>query len=150
MIPARRRALLALGAFLAVSGAVQAQELRPYTIVGDAIPDSLTGKPGDPARGRAIVINRQSTCLLCHTGPFPEEKFQGNLSPDLNGTGKRWSEGQLRLRVVDARRLNPATIMPPFYAMEGLTRVGAAWRGKPILSAEQIEDVVAYLSTLRD
>lgn len=150
MIPARRRALLALGAFLAVSGAVQAQELRPYTIVGDAIPDSLTGKPGDPARGRAIVINRQSTCLLCHTGPFPEEKFQGNLSPDLNGTGKRWSEGQLRLRVVDARRLNPATIMPPFYATEGLTRVGAAWRGKPILSAEQIEDVVAYLSTLRD
>lgn len=150
MIPARRRALLALGAFLAVSGAVRAQELRPYTIVGDAIPDSLTGKPGDPARGRAIVINRQSTCLLCHTGPFPEEKFQGNLSPDLNGTGKRWSEGQLRLRVVDARRLNPATIMPPFYATEGLTRVGAAWRGKPILSAEQIEDVVAYLSTLRD
>lgn len=150
MISARRRALLAVCASLAVSGAVQAQELRPYTIVGDTIPISLTGKPGDPARGRAIVISRQSTCLLCHTGPFPEEKFQGNLSPDLNGTGKRWSEGQLRLRVVDARRLNPATIMPPFYATEGLTRVGTAWRGKPILSAEQIEDVVAYLSTLRD
>jgi sulfur-oxidizing protein SoxX len=150
LIPIWHRALLALGAVLAASGAVQAQELRPYAIVGDAIPNSLTGKPGDPVRGRAIVINRQSTCLLCHVGPFPEEKFQGNLSPDLRGTGKRWSEGQLRLRVVDARRLNPATIMPPFYATDGLTRVGAAWRGKPILSAEQIEDVVAYLATLRD
>ena len=150
MIAAWRRALLALGLCLATFGAVRAQELRPYAIVGDAIPNSLTGNPGDPVRGRAIVTNRQSTCLLCHVGPFPEEKFQGNLSPDLRGTGKRWSEGQLRLRVVDARRLNPATIMPPFYATEGLTRVGAAWRGKPILSAEQIEDVVAYLATLRD
>jgi sulfur-oxidizing protein SoxX len=150
LIPVRHRALLALSAVLATSGVAQAQELRPYTIVGDAIPNSLTGKPGDPVRGRAIVINRQSTCLLCHVGPFPEEKFQGNLSPDLSGTGKRWSEGQLRLRIVDARRLNPATIMPPFYATEGLTRVGTAWRGKPILSAEQIEDVVAYLATLRD
>ena len=150
MIPAWRRALLALGLCLTAFGAVRAQELRPFTIVGDAVPNSLTGKPGDPVRGRAIVTNRQSTCLLCHVGPFPEEKFQGNLSPDLRGTGKRWSEGQLRLRVVDARRLNPATIMPPFHATEGLNRVGAAWRGKPILSAEQIEDVVAYLATLRD
>jgi sulfur-oxidizing protein SoxX len=143
-------ALLALGSSIATSGAVQAQEQRPYTIVGDAIPNSLTGAPGDPVRGRAIVTNRQNTCLLCHAGPFPEEKFQGNLSPDLRGTGARWSAGQLRLRLVDARRLNPATIMPPFHATDGLTRVGAAWRGKPILSAEQIEDVVAYLATLRD
>ena len=150
MIAAWRRALLAFGLCLATFGSVRAQELRPYAIVGDAIPNSLTGNPGDPVRGRAIVTNRQSTCLLCHVGPFPEEKFQGNLSPDLRGTGKRWSEAQLRLRMVDARRLNPATIMPPFYATEGLTRVGAAWRGKPILSAEQIEDVVAYLATLRD
>ena len=150
MIPAWRRALLALGLCLGSFGTVQTQELRPFTVVTDTIPNSPTGKPGDPVRGRAIVINRQSTCLLCHTGPFPEEKFQGNLSPDLGGTGKRWSEGQLRLRVVDARRLNPATIMPPFHATEGLNRVGATWRGKPILSAEQIEDVVAYLATLRD
>ena len=150
MNPALRCALLALGLSLAALSVARAQELRPYAIAGDAIPNSLTGAPGDPVRGRAIVTNRQSTCLLCHTGPFPEEKFQGNLSPDLRGTGKRWSEGQLRLRVVDARRLNPATIMPPFHATDGLNRVGAAWRGKPILSAEQIEDVVAYLATLRD
>src|SRR5262249_44169898 len=83
--------------------AVLAQEPpRPYTVVGDAIPASLTGSKGDPARGRAIVLNRQSTCLLCHSGPFPEEKFQGNLAPDLKGAGGRWSEGQLRLRLVDA------------------------------------------------
>lgn len=134
-----------------IASSVQAQEaLRPYQVIGDAIPASLTGKPGDPARGRAIVTNRQNTCLLCHSGPFPAERFQGDLSPDLKGTGSRWNEGELRLRMVDASRLNPATIMPSYFKIDGLTRVGAAWRGKPILTAEQIEDVVAYLTTLRD
>ena len=126
------------------------EALRPYTIIGDAIPEPLTGTRGDPARGRAIVTNRQNTCLLCHSGPFPEEKFQGNLSPDLTGAGSRWSEGQLRLRLVDARRLNPDTIMPPYYSLEGLVRVAPSFHGKPILTAEQIEDVVAFLVTLRD
>jgi sulfur-oxidizing protein SoxX len=123
--------------------------LRPYEIVGDAIPDSLTGSQGDPNVGRAIVLSRQSTCLLCHSGPFPEERFQGNVGPDLSGVGSRWSEGQLRLRIVDAGKLNPATIMLPFYRVDGLTRVHPAWQGKPILSAKQIEDVVAFLATLR-
>jgi sulfur-oxidizing protein SoxX len=117
----------------------------------DAIPASLTGAKGDPARGRAVVTNRQvGLCLLCHSGPFPEERFQGNLAPDLTGTGKRWSEGQLRLRIVDSSRINPATIMPAYHRTEGLVRVAPAWRGKPVLSAEQIEDVVAFLTTLRD
>jgi L-cysteine S-thiosulfotransferase len=89
-------------------------------------------------------------CLLCHTGPFPEEKFQGTLAPDLTGTGARWSEGQLRLRIVDASRLNPDTIMPPYYRTDGLIRVAPAFQGKPVLTAEQIEDMVAYLATLRD
>jgi sulfur-oxidizing protein SoxX len=120
-------------------------------VVGDAIPVPLTDKPGDPARGRAIVASRQvGLCLLCHAGPFPEEKFQGNLAPNLTGAGSRWTEGQLRLRLVDARRINPATIMPPYYRVDDLTRVGASWRGKPVLTAEQIEDVVAFLATLRD
>jgi sulfur-oxidizing protein SoxX len=122
---------------------------RHYEIVGDAIPVSLTGSNGDPAAGRAILLSRQSTCLLCHSGPFPEERFQGNVGPDLSGAGSRWSEGQLRLRIVDPGRLNPATIMPSFYRVEGLTRLHPAWRGKPILSAEQVEDVVAFLGTLR-
>ena len=124
--------------------------LRPYTVMRDTIPKSLTGLPGDPARGRAIVIKRENTCLLCHSGPFPEERFQGNLAPDLKGAGARWSEGELRLRLVDATRLNAATIMPSYYRLDGLNRVAPAWRGKPVLTAEQIEDVVTYLRTLKD
>jgi L-cysteine S-thiosulfotransferase len=126
-----------------------ADPLAPYEIVGDAIPAPLTATPGDPARGRAIVINRRvGLCLLCHSGPFPEEKLQGNLAPDLAGTGSRWSVGQLRLRMVDARRLNSETIMPPYYRIDGLEHVAPAFRGKPIFSAQQIEDVVAFLATL--
>lgn len=135
-----------------LAASAQAQEpLAPYAIVGDGIPVSLTGAKGDAARGRAIVANRQvGLCILCHSGPFPEVKLQGDLAPDLSGAGKRWSEAQLRLRVVDARRLNPDTIMPAYYRIHGLDRVAAAWRGKPILTAGQIEDVVAYLVTLQD
>jgi L-cysteine S-thiosulfotransferase len=117
----------------------------------DSLPSSLTGAPGDPARGRAIVVNRQvGLCLLCHSGPFPDERFQGNLAPDLTGAGARWSEGQLRQRIVDSSRINPATIMPAYHRTEGLVRVAPAWRGKPVLSAAQIEDVVAFLMTLRN
>jgi L-cysteine S-thiosulfotransferase len=117
----------------------------------DGIPRSLTGAKGDPARGRAIVVNRQvGLCLLCHSGPFPEERFQGNLAPDLSGAGKRSTEAQLRLRIADSSRINPATIMPAYHRSEGLVRVAPAWRGKPVLTAEQIEDVVAFLMTLKD
>jgi sulfur-oxidizing protein SoxX len=125
--------------------------LKPFTVAGDAIPFPLTGAKGDPARGRAIVTNRQvGLCLLCHSGPFPEERLQGTLAPDLKGAGSRWSEGQLRLRIIDAARLNPSTIMPPYYRVDGLNRVAPSFRGKPVLSAEQIEDVIAFLVTLRD
>jgi L-cysteine S-thiosulfotransferase len=126
------------------------EELRPYTVVGDAIPDSLTGAPGDAARGRKLIVERTNTCILCHSGPFPEERFQGDLAPNFSGAGSRWSVAQLRLRLVDASRLNPGTIMPSYYRIDGLDHVAQAWRGKPILSAEQIEDIVAYLATLRD
>jgi len=127
------------------------QEVRAFTVTGDAIAEPLTGRKGDAARGRAIITNRQvGLCLLCHTGPFPEERLQGTLAPDLAGAGARWSEGQLRLRIVDAARANPDTIMPPYYRIEGLRRVAPNFRGKPLLSAEQIEDVVAFLATLRD
>jgi sulfur-oxidizing protein SoxX len=149
-----RSAISFAGAWLAAAFALpwtaSAQGLRPYAVVADAIADSLTGTPGDVTRGRALIVDRTSTCILCHSGPFPEVKFQGDLAPDLKGAGTRWSQGQLRLRLVDAFRLNPATIMPSYYRVEGLVRVGPAWRGKPILSAEQIEDIVAYLTTLRD
>jgi L-cysteine S-thiosulfotransferase len=139
------RSVLVLLALL-LSGPASAQ-----TVVGDAIPQSLTGQPGDATRGRAIVLNRQvGLCLLCHSGPFAEERFQGNLAPSLAGAGARWSEGQLRLRIVDAARLNQATIMPPYYRTEGLERVAKAFVGKTILSAAQVEDVIAYLATLKE
>ena len=117
----------------------------------ESIPQSLSGQPGDPARGRAIVANRTvGLCLLCHSGPIPEERFQGTLAPSLAGAGARSTPAQLRLRLVDAARLNPDTIMPPYYRLDGLTRVAKNFDGKPILTAEQIEDVVAYLATLKE
>ena len=122
-----------------------------YVVADDAIPDPLAEAAGDPARGRAIVADRRlGLCLLCHSGPFPEERFQGNLAPSLAGAGSRLSAGQLRLRLVDGRRLNPDSIMPSFYRTDGLTRVARASEGRPLLAAGQIEDVVAFLATLRD
>ena len=136
--------LAAVGSY----GVAYADLLPPYSVVGDSISASLTGAVGDPARGRAIILDhRLGSCLLCHSGPLPEERFQGTLAPDLSGAGSRWSTGQLRLRLVDATRLNPDTIMPPYYRVDGLSRVGSAWLGKPILTAAQIEDVIAFLST---
>ena len=115
----------------------------------DAIDKPLAAK-GDPARGRAIVVNRQAgLCLLCHSGPFPEERMMGNLAPSLEGAGARLSEGQLRLRIVDSSKVNPQTIMPPYYRTAGLTHVAPAFKDKPILDAQQVEDVVAFLATLR-
>ena len=114
----------------------------------DEMPTPLSGAKGDPARGRAIVVNRQvGLCLLCHSGPFPEER-QGNLAPDLRGTA-RLTEGQIRLRIVDPQKANPQSIMPAYYRSEGLTRVAPAYRGRTVLTAEQIEDVVAFLVTLK-
>jgi sulfur-oxidizing protein SoxX len=124
--------------------------LAEYRVVGDSIPAPLTATPGDPARGRAIVTSRQvGLCLLCHSGPFPEERFQGTVGTDLSGAGTRWTEGQLRLRIVDSRRLNPATPMPSYHRIDGLAGVAAPYRGKPVLDAQQVEDVVALLRTLR-
>lgn len=115
------------------------------------MPKPLTDRPGDPVRGRTIVVDRQKgLCLLCHTGPFPEQRFQGDLAPDLTGTGARLSEAQLRLRLVDSVEVNPQTIMPPYHRTSGLANVAPAFRGKPILEAQDIEDVVAYLLTLRE
>jgi sulfur-oxidizing protein SoxX len=137
--------------FLAMVLAVLAPAAAAQQVVGDAIPASLTGQPGDAARGRAIVANRSvGLCLLCHSGPIAEERFQGDLAPSLAGAGSRWSEGQLRLRIADGARLNADTIMPPYYRTTGLRRVARNFDGKAILSAAQVEDVVAYLATLKD
>ncbi len=135
---------------LLASGAMAQGAALPEP-VGDGIATSLTGAPGDATRGRAIVVNRQlGLCLLCHSGPFSEERMQGNLAPSLAGVGARWSEAQLRLRIVDARRVNPQSIMPAYHRSEALARVGSAWQGRPLLTAAQVEDVVAFLVTLRE
>ena len=122
-------------------------------VVGDGVPQPLTDTPGDAARGRAIVVSRQQgLCLLCHSGPFAataEERAQGDLAGNLSGVGARLTAAQLRLRVADARRLDPEGLMPSLHATGGQTRVGAAWQGKPVLDAQQVEDVVAFLQTLR-
>jgi sulfur-oxidizing protein SoxX len=147
---ARSIAHIAVVATLAFPGIAAADALVPYKIVGDGIPESLTGAPGDAAQGRKLVLDRSTTCILCHSGPFPETRFQGDLAQDLSGTGTRWSVSQLRLRLVDASHFNPDTIMPSYYRIDGLVRVGRNWTGKPILNEAQIEDIVAYLATLRD
>ena len=134
----------------ALLGGAAAEALVPYRIDGDGIAAPLTGQAGHSVRGRAIVLAREvSTCLLCHGGPFPEERFQATIGPSLSGIGARLSESQIRLRVVNAAAVNPETVMPSFYTTTGLTRVGRQWEGRPVLSADQIEDVVAYLVTLR-
>ncbi len=141
------------GAWLVLTGALSvdahAIETAPV-VVDDTIPAPLTAIPGDADRGRTIVGDRHvGLCLLCHTGPFPDERSQGTLAPNLAGAGSRWTVAQLRLRIVDARRLDPATLMPAYHRIDQAVRVGNAFRGKPVLDAQQIEDVVAYLATLR-
>jgi len=141
---------------VSVLAAVALAATVSFTVVGDGIPEPLTATPGDAVAGRAIVVDRQiGLCLLCHSGPFdrtPTERAQGNLSSNLSGVGNRWSAAQLRLRVADAKRLNPDSLMPAFHRVASdpaARRVGAAWRGLPVLSAQQVEDVVAFLQTLK-
>ena len=142
----RARASAGLLASALMLAAAAAQQVTP-----DAIPTPLTGSPGDAGRGRAIVADRtRGLCLLCHSAPIPEERFQGDLAPPLAGAGTRWTEGQLRLRVADAHRLNPDTIMPSYLRRDGFNRLAPAWRGRSVLEPQEIEDVVAYLATLRE
>ena len=123
--------------------------LEPYRVEGDAIPAPLAAVSGDPLRGREVIAGRDANCLLCHAVPETGVRFMGNIAPPLSGVGARLSEGQLRLRVVDQSRLNPGTVMPSYYKVEGLVRVAPAFRGKPVLTEQQIEDVIAYLKTLK-
>lgn len=120
----------------------------------DVISDPLTGRPGDPARGERLIVERpKSLCTLCHTGPFPNPHLHGTIAPDLTGVGGRLTEGQIRLRVADMKRLNPASIMPSYIRPAGddpERRVAAAWRGRSILEPGDIEDLVAYLVTLKE
>jgi len=120
------------------------------TWAGDSTANPLTSSPGDAVKGRVIVASRQvGLCLLCHSGPFPEEHFQGNLAPDLIASVGRSSPAQLRARLVDPGRLNPASIMPAYYRTTGLSRVAPKFVDQTILTAQEIEDVVAFLVSLQ-
>ena len=119
-----------------------------YRVDGDAIRERLLPSPGDAARGKAVVAARDSNCLLCHTVPDAGVRFMGNVGPPLSGVGGRLTEGQLRLRIVDSMQLNRETIMPSYYRVNGLNQVAEEWRGKSVLTAQQVEDVVTYLLTL--
>ena len=132
------------------TAAAQPTAVAPFSVERDEIRAPLAGLRGDAGRGRAVLVNtNEGACLLCHAVPDSGQPVAGNVGPPLAGIGVRLTEGQLRLRVVDSTRLNPQTAMPAYHRVDGLNRVGAAWQGKPVLTAQQVEDVVAYLRQLK-
>ena len=134
---------------LALPPASRAQDGVTLRIVGDGIPQPLASA-GDAARGRALILARDpANCILCHGITDPAIRFAGNLAPPLDGAGGRNTAAQLRLRIANSARLNPETIMPSYHRTEGLQNVAGAYRGKPILSPQQVEDLVAFLLTLK-
>lgn len=133
---------------LAALAAPARADLAAAQIQGDGVPQALTSTPGEATRGRALLVARENAnCILCHG--IPEVRFSGNLAPPLDGVGARLSAAQLRLRVADNAKVNPRTIMPSYYRSEGFTGVAAQYRGKTVLSAQEVEDVIAYLQTLK-
>jgi len=141
----------ALGIVIAtlMSVPVGAEPLVAYTVDNYAIPTPLTTEPGDVERGRALATQLEvANCLACHAIPV-EAEFPGTTGPDLAGVGDRLSPAQLRLRLVDPKQLNPMTMMPAYYRTQGLHRVAAEFIDQPILSAQQIEDLVAFLASLK-
>lgn len=128
-----------------------AAAFAPYVVVEDAIPQPLAGRRGDPALGRELIGARhQSLCVLCHALPSGAAQLQGTLAPDLAGIGARLSEGQIRLRIVDMKRVNPESIMPAYHALRPGARTAPGWQGRPVLGAAEIEHLVAYLVTLKE
>ena len=121
-----------------------------YRVVDGGIPVALTAIPGDAMRGRDIASNRQvGMCQLCHQVPASNDRFQGDIATSLAGAGTRWTASQLRLRMVDSRGVNADSVMPAYFKVDALHRVGATWRDQPILNAQQVEDVVAWLVSLK-
>lgn len=137
------RPFLLIALVIAAAGTAQAQ-VADYKVVGDGIPQSLTGKPGDVGRGRALLIKRSSAnCLTCHSIKDKDMQPGGTKGPALDGVGAVLTPAQLRLSVVDLSRISRGTAMPSFHKSGGLKG------GGPALTAEEVEDVVAYLQTLK-
>ena len=149
---ALRRAAIAIAtlAWMASATAAAVDVTPPLRVVGDGIPAPLGTTAGDAARGWALIIARASAnCVLCHAVPDHAVRFAGNVGPPLAGVGTRFTTAQLRLRVADSLRINPDSVMPSYYKVSGLDRVAEPYTGKPILTAAEVEDVVAWLGTLR-
>ncbi|GAB6053763.1 sulfur oxidation c-type cytochrome SoxX [Magnetospira thiophila] len=144
-------AVLALTVTTSAHTGAKADELVEFFVVGEGIPEYLSGVAGDPVKGKATAIGRKKgNCLACHRMPVPEEEAHGEIGPDLAGVGSRMTEAAMRLRLVDPKIVNPSTMMPAFYRVDGLHRVAKKFQGKPMLNAQDVEDVVAYLKTLKD
>ena len=126
------------------------EDLVLYDIIDYTIPNSLTNIEGNIKNGREIVLSRQGNCLACHKIPDEDVLFQGDVGPNLAGVGNRYTIAELRLRLVNPYVLNPDSVMPAFYKVAGLKRVDKKYREKSILSAQQIEDVISWLATLKD
>lgn len=119
-------------------------------IIGDAIPASLTSAPGNVEHGEMEFISRDGAhCVLCHVVDGLDAEFQGNVGPDLSLVGDRFTSGQIRLRIVDYQIVQPGTLMPSYYRTHDLYQVGDEFTDAPVLSAQDVEDLVAYLSALR-
>lgn len=141
----------AFAAALLLAGTAFADGLMKYEVVDNGVAKSLTGKPGDPEKGVKTFTNRRlGNCLACHqVTALASQPFHGEIGPSLDGVADRYSEAQLRMQVINAKVINPDTIMPAFYRTDGLHRVLDKFKDKPILTAEEVEDVVAYLKTLK-
>ena len=152
--------ITAITAGLMASG-VYAEDVAPTAVsyTDGAVEQSLTGVAGDAANGRLIVGDKkQGNCVACHeVSDLADVPFQGNIGPMLDGAGERWSEAELRGIVANAKVMFEGSMMPSFYRTEGYIRPGNAYTGKaaddtfgPLLSAQKVEDVVAYLATLKE
>jgi len=132
------------------TNASAAEKMVKFVMKDGAIAKSLTGKSGNAAKGRKVAINRKKgNCLACHKMPIPEQSFHGEVGPNLAGVGGRLSAGEVRGRIVNPKMVNPDTIMPAFYRTAGFNRVMKKFKGKTLLSASEVEDLVAYTMTLK-
>ena len=129
--------------------ALSAPLITESMLEDDRVPAPLEGAIGSALRGEEAFVDRDAGhCVLCHQVDGLDAPFQGDVGPTLTGIGAIYSEAELRLRVAQIRRVYPDSIMPEYYRVEGLHQVGQEWRGEPALSAQQIEDIVAFLATL--
>lgn len=154
------RRILAVAALVAAGAGASAGEIAPTEVVIEdgAVKQSLTGVPGNLEEGKKIMNKGAGNCIACHqVSDLSDLPFHGNVGPSLDGVADRWTPEELRAILVDAKQVFPDTVMPSFYKTEGFIRPGDGFTGKaakgplkPLLTAQQIEDVIAYLMTLKE